>query len=254
MEEVIIERKERKLVIPGEELGEGRAGRGAYYEDGKVFSKLVGLAENRDNLHFVIPLNGIYNPKRGDGIIGKVVDISFSKWIIDINSPYQATLALNEAVDEFVDLNKTDLSKFFNYNDLIFAEIFSMSRTKMIQLSMKDRKCRKLRGGRVVHVTSAKVPRIIGKNGSMVEMIKELTGTQIVVGQNGIVWVKGENEDVAIEAINVIDEKSHMQGLTDHVKTMLTEKMKNRSLVKHVHTEEDADNNKKHSEEEENSY
>jgi len=126
MEEVIIERKERKLVIPGEELGEGRAGRGAYYEDGKVFSKLVGLAENRDNLHFVIPLNGIYNPKRGDGIIGKVVDISFSKWIIDINSPYQATLALNEAVDEFVDLNKTDLSKFFNYNDLIFAEIFSV--------------------------------------------------------------------------------------------------------------------------------
>ncbi|MBI4896314.1 MAG: hypothetical protein HY832_02090 [Candidatus Aenigmarchaeota archaeon] len=114
-----------------------------------------------------------------------------------------------------------------------------MSRTKNIQLSMKNRKCRKLHGGRIIRVTPAKVPRIIGKSGSMVEMIKEITGTQIVVGQNGIVWVKGEHADVAIEAVVEIEEKSHLSGLTDHIKATLEEKMKNEGREVHAREEQE---------------
>lgn len=228
------EKIKRKLVIPGDFLGEGRAGHGAFEERqtdargvevSKVFSKFIGLAEEKNDLHFVIPLSGIYNPKRGDGVIGRVEDIAFSKWIIDINSPYQAVLPLSEATDEFIDLTKTDLTKHFDYGDLIFAEISSVTKTKNIQLSMRNRKCRKLKGGRLIMVTPSKVPRIIGKAGSMVEMIKELTKTQIVVGQNGLVWVKGENEDIAAEAILIIEEKSHISGLTDHIKSTLEKKL-----------------------------
>jgi exosome complex component RRP4 len=135
-------------------------------------------------------------------------------------------LTLSEGVDDFVDMTKTELTKYYDYGDIIFAEIASMTKTKNIQLTMRSRKCRKLRGGRIIKVTPAKVPRIIGKGGSMVEMIKELTGTQIVVGQNGIVWVKGDNEDIAAEAILEIEEKSHVQGLTDHIKDMVEKKMK----------------------------
>ena len=158
-------------------------------------------------------------------MIGKVEEIIFSKFIIDINSPYEAVLPLSEATDEFIDLTKTDLTYYLNYNDLIFSEIMSVSKTKNVQLSMKDRKCRKLRGGRVIKVTPAKVPRIIGKSGSMVEMIKQTTGTQIVVGQNGIVWVKGDNEDIAIEAILEVERKSHLHGLTDKIKESVEKKM-----------------------------
>lgn len=219
------EAPKRKLVIPGELLGQGIAGHGAFGEDGKVFSKFIGLAEEKNNLFFVIPLRGIYNPKRGDGVIGKIDEISFSKWIVDINSPYQAVLPLNEAVDEFIDLTKTDLTKYFDYGDLIFAEISTVTRSKSVQLSMKSRRCRKLRGGRIIKVTPAKVPRIIGRSGSMVEMIKDLTKTQIVVGQNGIVWVKGDNENIAAEAILYIEQKSHIQGLTDQVKAMLEKRI-----------------------------
>lgn len=217
--------EERKLVIPGEFMGEGHAGHGAYEEGGKVFSRVIGLAEEKGGMFFVIPLSGIYNPKRGDGVIAKIQDIIVSKWLADINSPYEAVLPLSEATDEFVDFTKTDLTKYFNYGDLIFAEITSVTKTKNIQLSMKNRKCRKLRSGRVIQVTPAKVPRIIGKQGSMVEMIKQITNTQIVVGQNGIVWVKGDNEDMAIEAIIEIERKSHVSGLTDHIKEMLEKKM-----------------------------
>lgn len=221
-----IERPKRTLVIPGDVLGEGRTGHGTYEENGKIHSRFVGLAEEKEGLFFVIPLSGIYNPKRGDGVIGKITDVIFSKWIVDINSPYEAVLPLSEATEEFIDLAKTELTKYFDYNDIIFAEISSVTKTKNVQLSMKNRKCRKLKGGRMINVTPAKVPRIIGKGGSMVEMIKELTGTQIVVGQNGLVWVKGDNEDIAAEAVLTIEQKSHMPGLTDKIKAMLEEKMK----------------------------
>ncbi len=218
--------EERKLVIPGDFLGEGHAGNGAYEETaGKVFSKVIGLAEEKGGMFFVIPLSGIYNPKRGDGVVARIQDIIVSKWLVDINSPYEGVLPLSEATEEFIDFTKSDMTKYFNYGDLIFAEILSVTKTKNIQLSMRNRKCRKLRGGRVITVTSAKVPRIIGKQGSMVEMIKDITNTQIVVGQNGIVWVKGDNEDIAIEAVLEIERKSHVSGLTDHIKNMLEKKM-----------------------------
>src|SRR3989338_3344875 len=230
---------ERKLVIPGDSLGEGRAGNGAYEEDGKVFAGCVGLAEEKTGMHFVIPLSGVYDPKRGDGVIGKVTEVTFNKWILDINSPYEAVLGLADATDEFIDLTKTDMTKYFNYNDLVFAEITAVSQIKNVNLSMRNRKCRKLRGGRLIKVTSAKVPRIIGKAGSMFEMIKNMTNTQIVVGQNGIVWVKGDHEDIAMDIITVIERKSHVHGLTDQVKAILEEKMKNAPKVERRREEEE---------------
>ncbi|MBI4176366.1 MAG: KH domain-containing protein [Candidatus Aenigmarchaeota archaeon] len=217
--------EERKLVIPGDLLGKGRAGHGTYEEDDNVFSRFVGLAEEKNGMYFVIPLSGIYDPKRGDGIIGKIQDVIFSKWIVEINSPYDAVLPLSEATEEFIDLTKTDLTKYFSYEDLIFAEVSSVTSNKNVQLSMKSRRCRKLKGGRLISVTPAKVPRIIGKGGSMVEMIKDLTGTQIVVGQNGLVWIRGDNYSIAAEAVTEIEKKSHLSGLTDQIRAMIEEKI-----------------------------
>ena len=212
----------RQLVIVGDMLGQGIAGHGTYEEDGTIFAKCVGLAEERDGVFVVIPLNGVYNPQRGDGVIGKIQDVVYTRLIVDINSPYQGTLSLSEAVEEFIDLTKTDLSQYFNYGDIIFTEIMTVTQAKSIQLTMKSRKCRKLKGGRLIQVTPAKVPRIIGKKGSMVEMIKEMTGTQIVVRQNGLVWIRGEKEVLATEAVLYIEKKSHVSGLTDQIKEMLT--------------------------------
>jgi exosome complex RNA-binding protein Rrp4 len=41
------------------------------------------------------------------------------------------------------------------------------------------------------------------------------------VGQNGLVWLEGENEDLAIEAINVVENESYIEGLTDRVSGLL---------------------------------
>lgn len=226
--------KKRQLVIPGDELGIGLAGHGSYEEDGKVFAKVVGLHDKKDDMHFVIPLQGVYNPKRGDGVIAQVIDIAISRWIMDINAPYEASMSLSDAVEEFVDLTKTDLTRYYTYGDLVFAEVSSVSKSKSINLSMRDRKCRKLRGGRIIKVTPSKVPRIIGRSGSMVEMIKNKTDSQIVVGQNGIVWVKGGLQELAAEAVIEIEEKAQMEGLTDIISEMLDRRLKEMGISKPV--------------------
>jgi len=86
-----------------------------------------------------------------------------------------------------------------------------------------------VKGGKIIDVTPSKVPRIIGKQGSMIKMIKEGTGCNIVVGQNGKVWIKGErieDEVKATEVILKIEQESHTQGLTDTIKSILEGKGK----------------------------
>jgi len=214
--------KTRKFVLPGDEIGSGMAGSGTYIEQGKIISKVVGLSDKKNDTVFVIPLNGTYNPKRGDGVVGIINEIALSKWIVDINSPYTATLSLSEAVNEFVDLTKTDLTRYFDFGDIIFAKVSSVSKSKIVQLSMKDERCRKLYNGRLVKITPTKVPRVIGRQGSMVELIKKKTGCQIVVGQNGLIWVKGENRHKAVETILKIEEYAHTVGLTNKIEEFLS--------------------------------
>ncbi len=218
--------RERKLVLPGDELGYGIAGSGTYIDQGKIVSKVIGLAEKRNDHYFVIPLNGVYNPKRGDGVIGIVREIGFSKWVVDINSPYMAVLPLSEGVSEFVDLTKTDLTKYYDFNDIIFAKVQTVTKSRLVQLTMKDRRCRKLYGGRLIRITPTKVPRVIGKGGSMVELIKNKTRCQIVVGQNGLVWIKGEYRHLAAEAVKKIEAYAHIVGLTNKIEEFLNRRLK----------------------------
>jgi exosome complex component RRP4 len=67
---------------------------------------------------------------------------------------------------------------------------------------------------------------VIGKQGSMVKMIKDASGCDVVVGQNGWIWIKGTPETEAkVEAIiKKIEREAHMKGLTDKIKAMLEAK------------------------------
>jgi len=71
------------------------------------------------------------------------------------------------------------------------------------------------------------VPRIIGKQGSMVSMVKNATKCNIIVGQNGVVWIKGlkpEDEILTVETIRKIEAESHVPGLTEKIKKYLESK------------------------------
>lgn len=215
----------REIVIPGEVIGdekENRAGYGTYVEEGKIISKFLGIPKKSGVYLSVVPLSGVYVPKRQDKVIGFITDVEKVGWVVDINSPWQAFLSLSEAVDEFVDLKRTDITRFYDVGDIIYAQVVDVKRGD-IQLSMKTPIARKLRNGVTVNITPSKVPRLIGKEGSMINTIKEKTGTIIRVGQNGIVWISGEKVEKAIKAIKIVDEKSHIIGLTDEISKLLSD-------------------------------
>jgi len=93
----------------------------------------------------------------------------------------------------------------------------------------------KLEDGMIMRVNSNKVPRVIGKEGSMISMIKEATGCEITIGQNGLVWIKGNSVDdelFAKETIIFVTEKSFVDGLTEKTEKFLEEGMKKRGKTK----------------------
>lgn len=212
----------REVVLPGDLLDTGslKAGSGAYLQDGKVYAAQLGIKSVKSNFVNVIPLGGRYIPVQGDTVIGKVEDVGPSNWLIDINSPYPAPLHVTE-VPWKVEFG--DTSRFLNVGDTIMAKILLVDETKRVHVTMKEQGLRKLQGGQVMDVSHTKVPRVIGKGGSMIQMIKNVTNCRIFIGQNGRIWLDGDidNMMVAIRAIKMIEECAQMLHLTEKVKEYL---------------------------------
>lgn len=215
--------EDKEMVIPGDVLAddEYHSGRGTFKEDGKICSSLVGLVAVRDKKISVIPLQSKYIPKRGDVVIGEITDIRFSMWNLDINSPYSGILPASDVFGK----EKRDLNRTFDVGDVLFLRVVDVDEVKKVKLGLKGRGLGKFRDGILIYITPTKVPRLIGKKGSMINMIKDETRCEVVVGQNGVVWVKGEPtmERVAEKVINMIEEQAHTSGLTDRVRNMLFE-------------------------------
>lgn len=217
--------KTRDIVTPGEVLGdvkEKKSGYGTFSENGKIISKFLGIPKDSSSYLSVVPLSGVYVPRREDKVIGFIASVEKVGWTVDINSPWTSFLSLSEAVDEFVDLKRTDIRRFYDVGDVIYAQVSDV-RGSDVQLTMRTPIARKLRGGVTVKITPSKVPRLIGKEGSMINTIKEKTKTIIRVGQNGVVWISGEKIDKAIKAVELIEKKSHIVGLTEEITKLLSD-------------------------------
>ncbi|MBI0583592.1 MAG: KH domain-containing protein [Methanomassiliicoccus sp.] len=215
-------RQPREIVMPGDLL-EGdkiKPGAGTYVSEGKIYAALLGIKSVKSNYVNIIPLSGRYIPAVGDSVIGKVEDIGPSNWLIDINSPYPAPLHVNE-VPWRVEFG--DTARYMNVGDVILAKVLMVDETMRVQVTMKDQGLRKLQGGQIIEISPSKVPRVIGKSGSMIQMIKGYTNCRIFVGQNGRIWLDGEVDNImqAIKAIHMIEEDAHSYGLTEKVKVFL---------------------------------
>ena len=226
--------KEKDVVVPGDELAQGMdylPGQWTYRKGDYILAERLGLINIEGRAIKVIPLSGKYVPKVNDIIIGKVIDVTLNGWRIETNSAYSAFLSIKDATSEFINRG-ADLTKIFDLDDNVVAKIINVTSQKLIDLTTKAPGLKKMIGGRVIIVNPNKVPRVIGKQGSMISMIKDATNCKIVVGQNGIVWMEGEqkNEVVAIKAIRKIENEAHISGLTDKIKMYLEEQKKQYAL------------------------
>lgn len=221
--------QKREIVVPGQLLAEGRyrADVGAYGEGEKVFAAVVGLAELRGNTVKVVPLQGVYIPNEGDLIIGTITIVAGNNWKVDLGSgPNLASLHANNALRRPYD---DDISRYMGIGDVIVAEVSAYDRNSGPFLHMKGRGLRKLEGGRLIKVNPAKVPRIIGRRGSMINMIKDLLRIQVVVGQNGTIWLRSNDPGImrlAVKTFKMIEDEAHTSKLTDRIHEMLKEEMK----------------------------
>jgi len=215
----MIEENHRQIVIPGEVIVKGDdylPGEGTEKRGEEIVAIRFGLAEEVKKLVKVIPLSGNYQPRRGNVVIGKVENITFNGWMIDIGTAETAFLSLME-VPRYV--NQDGLEEVMDIGDMVLVKIWGINK-RGIDLSIKSRGLGKIDEGMIVEVNPNKVPRIIGKEGSMIKMIKDETECNISVGQNGLIWIKGnkiENELFAKKAILFVCEKSFISGLTDEV-------------------------------------
>lgn len=221
--------KDKTIAVPGEILATGMdylPSFGTYREGDNIRAGKLGIVQVEGKVIKLTPVSGRYMPKRGDTIIGKIIDVSMNGWRIEINSPYSAMLMLRDASNEFIEKG-ANLTRIYNFDDYVVCGITSVSSQKLVDLTMKAPGLRKLRGGRIIEVNTHKVPRIIGKSGSMVSMIKQATGCNIIVGQNGLVWLNAEDaamEVLAVDTIRKIEAEAHTSGLTDRIKEFLEKK------------------------------
>ena len=221
--------EKKQLVTPGELLAEGEyiAGENTFKEENKIYASRIGLVDLNNKNVSLVALRAFYYPKVGDMIIGTVKEVGFNGWTIEIQAPYVALLRASDVLSRPFKPQNDELSQVLSAGDLIVAKIASFDRAHDPQLTVAEPGLGKITRGQITRVTPTKIPRVIGRKGSMISMIKKETGCQIILGLNGVILVTGktpEDEDLALMAIRKIDEESHTSGLTDRITQLLKEK------------------------------
>ena len=181
----------RKYVVPGDKIVEGnfRLLMNAIRSGNSIFATRIGIAEvGRDGIK-VIPLSGVYIPRVNDIVIGKIIDHSSLSWEVDINSCFSAHLPAQDVFGRDFSPARDDMGRQLAIGDLISSRIMAFDRTRDPMLTIQDKDLGKIPRGEFLKISATRVPRLIGKRGSMIQMIEQATQTRVLIGQNGIIVV-----------------------------------------------------------------
>ena len=219
----------RKYVIPGDvvTVGSFRPEQNVILEQDKIIATAVGISEIYDDSVKVIPLTGKYIPKINDLVIGKVISHNSLSWELDINSYYVGFLPAQDVFGRNFSSHTDDLTSKLRSGDLVATRIANFDRTRDPLVTISDRDLGKIDSGHLVEISPSKVPRLIGKRGTMIQTIEVATSAVITIGQNGRVVVSCESPEGLLKAktaIQMVNEKAHVANLTDQVKNMLESK------------------------------
>jgi len=216
---------ESQFVLPGDVIvtGDYRPEQNVILDGNRLMSTAVGFSEIEDNSVTVTPLTGLYTPKTDDLVIGKIVSHNALSWEVDINSYYPGILTAFDIFGKDYSASRDDLSLKLNTCDIILARIANVGSRDPL-LTIIGENLGKIDAGELVKISPAKIPRLIGKHGSMIQTIEASTNATITVGQNGLIVVSCDETNgllKALTAIRMVDEQAHLVNLTDKVKKML---------------------------------
>jgi exosome complex component RRP4 len=230
----------REIVVPGEVLTEDvehfNPGRGTLLnrDKTKIIALNIGLKQIKKNYINVIPLRGFYTPRPGDKVIALVVDKNPVKYKCDINDKDIAVLKPKNTVRRGKIRGSRNMEpEEFDIGDILITKIISADRLNMPELTLVGKYLGKKTNGLVLSIDPPKIPRVIGRNGSMIKLLKNLTKCHIFVTQNGRIWIKGESieyERLLIDAIKKIENEAHTVGLTDRMSQYIESEKQKRGI------------------------
>ena len=209
----------RIVTIPGEIIASGEdylPGEGTKREGNNIISTRFGLAEEMGRVIKVISITGAFIPRKNNVVLGRIINITLNGWLVDIDSAASAFIPIDES-PRFI--SKYEMDQFLDIGDVVAAKICSIN-ARGIDLTLKGKGLGKLEKGFIFRVIPNRIPRVIGREGSMINLIKERTGCDITVGQNGWIWIKGNTLDAQIKArkaIEFVTQKVYVEGLTEQV-------------------------------------
>ena len=197
----------KRIVVPGELVTteRKRLGENVYLKEGNIIATVVGLVNETDTTVSVVQLEGKYVPQEGDVVIGIVTDEKFSGYVVDINAFYHSYIS------------KREISEMIKNHSVVSVKVARVNEINEVELIGP----RVFFGGEVFEVSPVKVPRVIGKDGSMLNVLKAGTGSTIMVGRNGRIWAKGGNLPLLKEAVAKIDREAHLDNLTNRMTEFL---------------------------------
>ena len=199
----------KTIVVPGELISDkAERGSGIYTENEKTYSKYLGVLYQGEDTQ-VVPLNGKYTPKEGDQIIGMITAQDMNGYILDVKS-YHMPYVHKRSI-------KTELKP----GDLMLCQVIGVNEIKDMTIDIQA----KLEDGILLNVSAKKVPRVIGKHRSMIKLLEKFSGSKILVGANGNIFIQDGKPSIVKNALEVISKYSHVDNLTDKMNIYL-QKMK----------------------------
>ena len=216
----------KRYVLPGDAITTAplRLQANVTLEGKRIISTAIGLSDVSYDSVRVIPLSGIYLPKVDDLVIGMIKYIHGNSWFADINSCYEGMLLAKDVFGRGSNATLGEMKASLDKSDLILARIANSDRTREPLLSISGQNLGKIDSGELVKISPTKIPRLIGKHGSMIQTIEASTNATITIGQNGLIVLKCDDSTglkKAVESIKMMNETLHNTNLEQKIQNIL---------------------------------
>ncbi|MCL5239598.1 MAG: hypothetical protein M1286_03985 [Candidatus Marsarchaeota archaeon] len=217
-----------KVILPGDKISDSPVRtENAIVENGKTYATVMGMLD--ESRGAFIPLESIWYPREGDFAVGIIENSKNNVYTVALESPFRGLILPPPRPrfggrGRFGDRGRPPMQEerreIMHIGDVVSVFVKEVKREADQVILILDRP-KRLFGGKLMEVRSSKVPRIIGKDSTMLRQLEDGTRCTILVGLNGLIWLKGENVPLAQKAIWKIQEEAHVSGLTERITELL---------------------------------
>ncbi|MEE2758587.1 MAG: hypothetical protein VYA86_01250 [Candidatus Thermoplasmatota archaeon] len=214
-----------RLVHPGERIGAhdgAEAGHGIRRINGELVAMRMGTLREDGKTVSIEPLSSRYVPRAGDLVVGYVEGMTNNIWFLDIGASFNAILPMSLAPWK---VEFGAVREHLDVGDAVLCRVQEVDETHSAVATMKGMGLRKLKSGLLEEIPPHIIPQVIGKGGAMLQSLKSLGQSRMVIGQNGRVWLDGEHDGMRSirAALEVIRKTAHVPGLKERIDALTNE-------------------------------